>query len=470
MIGPFWSRIREGLRRRRKAWSRRTAWRRRRAAARGLIAEQFRGAHLQSQPRHVLVVAVDALRRDHVSVYGGERDTTPFLRSLAETSAVYTQAVSPAAWTFPAVASLLSGLYPHHHGATYAHEPRNFDQGQMPAALRDDVVLLPEVLAGLGFDTYFASAIAFAEFVGRGRFAHVWSCDLAEADLLTERYLTWLGARHDARTFAYLHLSDPHEPLRVAEPHRSVFGAVEALPGLAYWGAYTAEGPYDAAFERFRAMRLKFYDAAVRFVDAQLARLVDALRVGGLLEQTLLIVTADHGEAFWEHTELERAHFFDPRPWYGVSHGHHLFRETIEVPLMVCGPGVPRGWYDGRVSGVDLVPTVLGLLGIETSVALDGVNLMAAPAERAVLSEATGYGYEKQAVLEGDLKLYTSRGDDVAWVFDLKADPEEQCPTENAEARAALSRHLPTGPGAGGVSEAMDEEVRERLRALGYLG
>lgn len=425
-----------------------------------------------AEPRHVLLIVVDCLRRDHVSVYGYTPDTTPFLCRLAEQAAVFTHAVSAASWTQPAVASLLSGRYPHAHGGVYRADPRDWSTGEMPEPVRADVLMLPEILAALGYETFLASTIAVVELAVQERFADVWSADLATADVVVERYLRWLDRRRGGQTFAYLHFSDVHEPLRVRGPDRAVFGPVADLPGLPYWGAFCTGETGGAEFARFREQRTRFYDAAVRYVDGQLERLFRALRVMGLDERVLCVLTADHGEELWDHADVERAHFYDPRPKYGIAHGHHLFGEVIDVPLLVAGPGVAAGRYEQRVSGVDVMPTLLEQLDVPVrrrALTLDGQSLFAPPGARAILSESTAYGYEKKAVLQGDLKLYVSRGDGIQWLYDLACDPDEAAPRAQAHVPETMLRRLPQDAQPAVAPARCDEVVAARLRALGYM-
>ena len=407
-----------------------------------------------------------------MSLYGYHRDTTPFLRRITDRASVFTNAMTTASWTYPAISSMLSGLYPHNHGGVYIEEPRNFDKGMMPQRVRDNVLFLSEILHYCGFKTYFASSIAFAEFAVQGRFQHMWAQDLVPAEVIIHRYIRWLRKHRDAQTFAHLHLSDTHEPLRIAEPHRSVFGRVEELPDLAWWGQYRDSAPDDGEFARFCTNRIKFYDAAIRYVDAQIESLFRALSSLSVLNRTLIVVTADHGEELWDHVDLERKHFFDPRPWYGISHGHHLFQEVISVPLLVVGPDIPVGFYKCLVSIVDIVPTLLDWVGIgqhKLATQLDGQNLFSTARGRAVLAEATAYGYEKKVVIQDNLKLYVSKGDSVSWVFDLSQDPKETRPLDLPEVAARLRAYLPDDAPIPDTITEMDAEVIERLRALGYM-
>jgi arylsulfatase A-like enzyme len=146
-----------------------------------------------------------------------------------------------------------------------------------------------------------------------------------------------------------------------------------------------------------------------------------------LADSTILVVTADHGEEFWEHAELQAGNFYQQRGFAGVRHGNSCFRELIEVPLLMTGP-VPPAMSACLVSTVDIVPTIIDLLGVVHNLTLDGRNVFESEAERPLLCEASGHGYEKKALIMGRYKLVCSKDDGVAWLFDLETDPLEQRP------------------------------------------
>ena len=133
-----------------------------------------------------------------------------------------------------------------------------------------------------------------------------------------------------------------------------------------------------------------------------------------------------------EHLEMEEKHFFDPRGIYGAGHGHNVFNEIIQVPLLVSGV-VPSWQYKHLVSTVDIVPTIIGLLKIKHHMNFDGRYIFNAVDERPLLCEASAYGYEKKALIIGKYKLIYSKGDGVEWLFDLEKDPLEQHPILDRE-------------------------------------
>jgi hypothetical protein len=175
--------------------------------------------------RDVLIVVIDCLRVDHTGLHDYDRDTTPFLNSLP---VQYPHTVAAAPWTYSSVSSLLSGQYPHTHGAVPRGEYRNFDD-EIPRKLDDDVHLMSELLGAAGYDTISLTSIGYADIAARGRFADRRYRHDADAATLVDELLEWWQGR-DGPRFAYLHLADLHEPLAV--PDDQPFGEISEVEGL----------------------------------------------------------------------------------------------------------------------------------------------------------------------------------------------------------------------------------------------
>jgi arylsulfatase A-like enzyme len=421
--------------------------------------------------KHIVFVVIDCLRSDHMSLYGYPRRTTPSLDRIAENGAVFTDAVSPSSWTYPSVASMVSGLYPHHHGGMHVEEPRNFEEGMMPQCIREEVLFLQEMLSCFGFHTYLHSTIDPAEYALSGSFQETSVSPFSRAENLLWNYGRWLNDHSSVSTFAYLQLGDLHEPVYAPEPFRSHFGAIPAIPKLERWDYTKDVNPGATGFERYQKYRVQLYDSSLLYVDACLQQLFEQLENLSLLDEMLIVVTADHGEEMWDHLLVERGEFFDPRPAYGIGHGHHLWQELVAVPLIVIGPEIPARESHRRVSLVDLTPTVLQYYDVSgwEAIGLDGKDAFADLDGRVILSEATAFGYEKKAIYKGNHKLYFSKGDDVCWVFDLAEDEEERQPLHRPELVESLMQHLPQAAGNSGREMTADSEIIQRLRALGYV-
>ena len=419
-------------------------------------------------PRHIIFIVIDSLRRDHLSLYNYDRQTTPFLDSLSENAAIFDNAVAPAPWTFPSVDSVLTGFYPHNHGGIHHNDPCNFDK-EFPSKTLDEILALPEILTTFGSQTYFTTPITPATLAVTGWFMHSFKV-LSNASQHIEDILKWLKRRKDQNTFVYFQPSDLHVPIEVPGEYKNVFGQIADIPNLDTWSFQRGEDLRGPAFEEYRENRIKYYDCAVRFVDAQIAMFLKGLEEMHLKDSSFILITADHGEEFWDHVEVEIERFYDPRGIYGVGHGHNIFQETINVPLICMGPDIIPGRYNHNVSLIDLFPTVLEICGIEHKIQIDGHRLFDNSEERCILSEGIAYGYEKKAILRNNWKLIHSKGDNVDLLFNLSEDPKEKqdLSAKNTEELKRLQLALPQ-ISKGGRVLLVDDAVKEQLKALGYM-
>jgi arylsulfatase A-like enzyme len=423
---------------------------------------------------NLLLVTVDCLRRDRLSAYGYERRTTPFLDSMLERALHCTSAHSVSSWTCPSVVSLLSGLYPHRHGGgVVPGEPKNLSKHNLPTKAPQDLPLLPDLLAERGYATAAFGAVWNAHLSVPERFGEMVMME-KPAPKLVDRSLAWMRARAgEERPFLlWLHLGDTHEPLDVRKDLRDVFGPVPRIKKLREWD-YTksSDAVGTEVFRKYRDARILLYDAATRSVDASLEDLWKAMESLGMNERTVWVVTADHGEEFWEHRDEELASFTDPRDVYGTGHGHNLFQVHLLVPLLAFGPGIPAGALERNVSLVDVFPTVLAALGVDGP-SVDGRSLLedgGSGADRPIFAEAIAYGFEKRAVIDGDLKLLSAPSDGYESLVRLGPDRLESERVEDPAEADRLRGLLPGAQEVLGEQVQATEEILEHLRGLGYI-
>ena len=322
-----------------------------------------------SPPPNLLLVVVDTLRQDRVSAYGAERVTTPNLDRLAERSYLFTHAQTPRAKTTPAMTSLMTGLYPHDHGVRDLSKP--FD---------GKARTLAEHLGRNGFETagIIGNYVLTRDRAGLHLGFDTWIEDLPQrigvppddvpqrtATSLTDAALETAGSFDAERPwFLYLHYMDPHGLYAPPEEHdRFESAAPDPIPDevpehpihkrrVAEYNvpdeARLADGRADAARVR------DLYDGEVHYADAQIGRLLADLEERGLLENTIVVVTSDHGESLGEHA-------------YWFEHGFYAYEATCRVPLIldVPDPDAPEpGIRHGDISLVDLAPTLLDLMGL----------------------------------------------------------------------------------------------------------
>jgi arylsulfatase A-like enzyme len=416
----------------------------------------------------LILVTVDCLRRDRLSAYGYERPTTPFLDGLLDGALHATSAHSVSSWTCPAVCSLLTGLYPHRHGGGLVPgEPKNLSRNNLPTVLPADIPMISDVLAARGYATAAIGAVWNAHLSIPGRFGYMAMVEKA-ASKLARRSVRWLRTQ-DRPAFLWLHLGDPHEPLDVPRSMWNLFGEVPRLRKVRTWDYTTSRSAVGSdGFLRYREARIRLYDVAVRAADAAIGELWKALGDLGRRDRTVMVVTADHGEEFWEHREEELQGFTDPRDIFGAGHGHNLFQVHLLVPLVMIGPGIPPGEISENVSLVDVVPTVLEATGVEAP-SVDGRSLLGLLDRRPVLAEGIAYGYEKRAVVLGDEKLLSAPGDGYERTFRLGPDRREAVTVEDGAVADRLRRLLPGEPRVMGEQVEGTEEIVEHLRGLGYI-
>jgi arylsulfatase A-like enzyme len=428
-----------------------------------LAAGCSRQAAHATRPDNVVLVVIDTLRRDHLATYGYPRNPAPFLDEVAREGAAF-EAITPAPWTKPATVSLLTGLHPVHHQAV-----DRLDRIP-PAALT-----LAERLRSAGYHTFGMSANGWVSHpfgFDRG-FAQFLLEDSFKAPALNRELLPRLD-RLKPPFFLYVHYIDPHLPYEpeVGWDGKPLSAAERARP--------VTIPEVDATHFLHRSPELltrarDLYDGEIRSVDDALRAVVGRLTQRGLMAHTVLVVTADHGEELEDHGRM--------------SHGQTVYQEVLQIPLVIRSPRLPAGRRPGRASLLDVVPTLLDLLGIDRSGddSLDGESLAGrlpadtAPpaADRPFLSYLDFVDGTGLSLIRGSHKLVLGKNPYRKELFDLAADPHERTNllgrpgTEgvfsqlagdlarlfNAYSRASFARSDAT----------IDASLVKRLAGLGYV-
>jgi arylsulfatase A-like enzyme len=375
---------------------------------------------------NIIVYLVDTLRRDHLATYGYSRDTSPRLTAFAADAVRFDNAYTPSSWTRPAVASLLTGLAPARHGVS-----TRLDRVPQRVRLAGEylgaagywtaaVVTNPNVLPVWGFERGFQRFTDIESEAKAGR-----------ADDVNEAVSLYLRERADAAGgtegasgsaapfFLYLHTMDPHEPYEPPAPYDELWPET-LTPEVA--SRYASPPPGWVV----RALQL--YDGEISFNDEQFGRLLERLEEEGLYRDSLIVFTADHGEEFLERSAL--------------GHGQTLFEAVVQVPLLIKLPGNAHAGkvVDDPASLVDLLPTVLALLGEPIPDGLDGRNLMTAiesagdsePAPPPIFLDLDLVGRSGEpnvsaGVIVGSHKyVENSRPNAQRRLYDLERDPRER--------------------------------------------
>ena len=410
------------------------------AIAGGVAAWQARRPPAAA-PRNLILITVDTLRADHVGAYGAPTGATPVLDALARAGARFDQVQTAVPLTGPSHATILTGQYPPTHGV----------RGNVNFTLGSAYPTLATRLKRRGYVTgafvgAYPVAAAFGFNQGFDTFDEEFHESTPEdngaerrANEVADASLRWLAAKGSGPFFAWLHFYDPHAPYDPPSPYR----------------------------ERFAG---RAYDGEIAFADAQIGRVIDALRASGRDRDTTVMVLADHGEGLGDHHEL--------------THAVLTYQSTMRVPWIVTGPGVAAGRVvSTRVSTIDVVPTALALLGADADRALLGRDLRPLIDGRSIASDPF---YQESlfarlnchwAALRGwvkdDWKLIVGAQPEL---YNLAADPGELRNLAAAEPdrvrrmsedlQKGLQRLAPGGDRA--QPRAVTAEQEERLRSLGY--
>lgn len=428
---------------------------------------------------NIILISLDTMRADHLGAYGYARDTSPNLDAIARQGILYESSYAQAPGTLLSHMSILTGLYPRRHGVV-----------DKRLSLRESTPTLPGELRNRGYATAaFTGGGYVRERFGYHGFDHFqhsryWDSSYRSEDRQFEEMLDWIDAQTEP-FFLFWHSYRVHSPYnpppetdRFSDPEYD--GLVDVNPGtptevcrgVAGRGCERRGLPY---FERILdAMQphdvqhvVDKYDGEVLSLDALVGRLWEQLDHRGLLADTLVVVTSDHGESF---AERERNRM--------IGHGP-LYREVLHVPLLLYVPGIEPGMTSSEiVETIDIMPTVLDLVGVARPQNLDGRSLAdgeIAHDQRFAFAEAwDDAGLIAVSVIHGDRHLidWTDGRDEL---FDLVADPGEQ--SNLIEREPALARRLrriaerlgELGATPGIQDGVLDEETLRDLDALGYL-
>jgi arylsulfatase A-like enzyme len=425
------------------------------------------------RPDNVLVYLIDTLRADKLHAYQPEsRVRAPGLDRFTAGATTFLRGHTQENWTKPSVATLLSGLMPWQHTAVTGESvvPRS-------------VTLLPEMLKEHGFYTgsfiangYVSQAFGFRQGWDTYR-NYIRENRRTDAEHVAADVLSWLDDRPDDQPFLlYVHTIDPHVPYRPPNEFLQMYEETPYRGPLSFRRDATLLGNIKTGRTRTtaadRAHLEALYDGEISYHDVHFAAILDGLERRGLDESTMIVVTADHGEEFWDHGS--------------VGHGHSVYEELLHIPFFIRLPGLEPTEIGTPVGLSDVIPTILDALGKEIPEDLAGRSLLPAllrGEESAPGYTISGFMENWRAIVIGRTKLI-QRTTHAPRIYDLATDPNEEedlaterplavrsargllglamAATDDRHRARTRQRHRPE-------SIQIDSELEAHLEALGYV-
>jgi len=422
---------------------------------------------------NIILISIDALRADRLSCYGYHRNTSRNIDKLAREGVLFKNCFSQATWTLPSHTSIFLSQYVWRHNVDSAHTKR----------LTDPYTTLAEILKNENFAT--------AAFTGGGILSSRYGFDQGfeiyddgipgsqgrhEISSYIDKLLNWLESVRNRKFFLFVHTYDVHEPYDPPAPYLDLY-TKEYCEGK---HLRTSRGifPWKLDASKLTPEEIDYimavYDGAINYIDDQLGKVFEMLEELGIDDNTIIIITADHGEAFREHGRL--------------SHAHKPYIEEVYVPLIMKGPGIPRNRiYENHVQHIDIVPTILKLLNIPQRKEMQGKSML--PLMKNLETEeypkVYSWGYEiNKPRWPFSISLRTKK-----WTYIMNQngpdelynrinDPEEQ--NNIIKKRPLIAQKLKkeledfvalTSEAKPQVAEEVhiDEELKEQLKSLGYL-
>jgi arylsulfatase A-like enzyme len=418
----------------------------------------------------VLLVVAETLRADFVGAYGSDKGLTPRLDAMAEKSVFFSDVRSVSSWTWPSVASILTGLYPNSHGI------KNMEH----CFLVDHIETLAERFADKGYATgaFISNMLISSDNNFQQGFETFVLTPYATARALNDRVRSWLDNTQGQARFAYIHYYDPHSPYKPPVKFNPSGNHEE----MEFFGRQIRDKLYKmnragrvnrVAVQRFLDVYKAYYGAEIAYLDTAFGELMETVEQRGLLEDCIIMFTADHGEEFLEHGAMD--------------HGHNLYDVTLKVPLWISGYGKaamePRV-IPYQVETRDIYFTLCELAGISLprsrsfgkSLLQGGPDCLFSQTLIGREPEIKGYT-EIQAVIQGQWKLIHAPESDRTLLYDLEADPGEKRDksgerTARRDTMFGLLKAWEKSTKALAPDSRIGdaEEMEARLKALGYTG
>ncbi|MFB3896687.1 MAG: sulfatase [bacterium] len=433
----------------------------------------------QTRPVNILLVTVDTLRANYLGCYGNQKIQTPNIDQLATFGILCNTAVCEMPTTSPSHASILTSLEPRVHGVL-----------TNSWTIRTTITTIPEILKANGYTTAgFVSAFHLGKTLGFAQgfdtFDDKFQGLQRNATQVTDATLTWLKGNQNKPWFIWLHYFDAHTPYEppaqfanrypAANNDSKIYASFSQLSAM----EEHKYSPTEKDIDHMKAL----YSGEISYIDAEFGRLMAYLRQQGLLNNTIIVLVADHGECF-DHGIY-------------ANHDQSLYDTAIRVPLLFAGPKsiIPQGkQIKTLVRTIDIVPTILAITKIKSDTFIQGKNLL--PLMQGINSATSGYAvierryYQNQEdcirrhipvgeryAVRSDKWKYISSEFAPPELYDLEKDPDElnNLDKDNPKQKADMQQYLDKWLADNNklrtwAYQKIDAETAEQLRSLGYIG
>jgi len=398
-------------------------------------------------PPNVVVITIDTLRADHVGCYGYQQVKTPNIDALAAEGSRFSHAYTPVPVTLPSHSAIFTGTYPPFSGMhDFSANKLSPQQPTLASVLKDHGYATGAIIGSAVLDSRFGLNHGFDFYYDRFDFSRLQESNLEEmerpANVVVDQTLEWLGRNYQNKFFLWMHLYDPHYP-------------------------YRPPPPYDQEYASHP------YDGEIAFADAQMGRLLRFLKEKGVYQNTIIVLSGDHGESLGEHGEK--------------THGFFIYNATLHVPLILRAPGLKSvKLVEASASLTDIMPTVLSLLKIDIPSQVQGQSLVPPltgqkdDASRSLYAETflprLHFNWSELRAVE--TPTYQFIDAPKPELYDLSKDPGEtnnlwpQKKAVAAEMQAKLAGLLRQYSASQELAEktGLDPALMERLKSLGYAG
>jgi arylsulfatase A-like enzyme len=440
---------------------------------------------------NVMLIVIDTLCADHLGCYGYSRNTSPNVDMLAKEGVLFENAFAQVPWTLPSIMSIMTSLYPSVHELDLpANSGRKLDEerktlaeylnekGYRTGAFVGAGGNVSANFHSQGFDFYddeisYSSRynyLILLNMIGRG--LGFYSSRLADSTADLASY--WLDRNEHKPFFLFVHCFDPHDPYGSPEPFTKMYS--NNYKGTIKPGACGE----DLHFVTLNMNQddidfvVALYDGEISFFDDQVGKLIKKLKDLGLMENTLIVLTSDHGEEFWEHG--------------GVEHGRVNYDESIQVPLIIRHPSFEHKRVDTQAQLIDIMPTILDYLNIPIDGEAQGVSLFPllkghGIKELPAFSETKLPGPKPLAIRTRNYKFIINTEDGSEELYDLLKDPGElnNIINDNVEIadklrqdllewkKNCLEKQTSFKKTSSGQNMPLDEKTLQQLKSLGYI-